>query len=129
MEHEVHLSGPELFQAVERLSPAELERLALEVAALRARRNAPVLSTDESPLFGTINRMLPDADRSHLAELGHRRQEKLSPDEHAELLRLQQRLEALHTARMKALEELARRRGLTLTDVMEQLGIEFPDQE
>lgn len=128
MEHELHLSGPELFQAVERLSPAELERLALDVAALRARRNAPVLSTDESSLFETINRMLPDADRSHLAELGRRRQEeKLSADEHAELLRLQQRLEALHTARMKALEELARRRGLTLTDVMEQLGIEFPD--
>jgi hypothetical protein len=57
------------------------------------------------------------------------RKETLSPDEHAELLRLQQRLEALHTARMKALEEFARRRGLTLTVVMEQLGIEFPDQE
>jgi hypothetical protein len=53
--------------------------------------------------------------------------ETLTPTEHQELLTLQQRLEALHAARMKALSELAKLRGLTLTAIMEQLGIEFPD--
>ena len=123
-----HASNKELVQAVERLSPEELEEFADEVAALRARRHAPVLSEDESTLFASINRALPESDRELLAELSERRSnETLTPGEHAELLQLQQRLEALHAARLKALAELAQMRGVTLTVVMEQLGIRFPD--
>ena len=121
-------SSKQLVQAVERLSPAELDRFADEVAALRARLHAPVLSGDESALFAVINQALPESDRQRLAELIEQRStETLTPGEHSELLELQQRLEALHAARVKALADLAQLRGMTLTTLMEQLGIQLPD--
>ena len=129
MEQDVEsASSRQLVQAVERLSPAELEHFVDEVAALRARRQAPMLSEDESDLFAIINEALPDADRQRLAALIEKRSnERLTPGEHSKLLELQQRLEALHAARVKALADLARLRGVTLTTVMEQLDVRFPD--
>lgn len=106
------------------MSPAELDYFVDQVAALRARRHAPMLSDDESSQFVIINQALPDSERQRLAELAERRSdETLIPVEHSELLELQQRLEALHAARVKALAELAQLRGVTLALVMEQLGI------
>lgn len=122
------ISNLQLSQVIEQLSLTELDRFANEVTALRARRHAPVLSGDESSLFTTINQSLSETERKRLAELGERRaEETLTPEEQQELLMLQQRLEALHAERMKALANLAQLRGVTLTAVMEQLGIEFPD--
>jgi len=120
--------NPQLAQAVERLSAAELNRFADEIAALRARRNAPVLSADESALFAIINQSLTEAERMRLAALSESRaNETLTLAEHQELLALQQKLESLHAARMKALADLATLRGVTLITMMEQLGIHFPD--
>jgi len=121
-------SSTQMMQAAEQLSPEELDHFADEVVALRARRKAPVLTKDEPALFAVINQSLPEADRERLTELGEKRvDETLTPGEHQELLTLQQRLETLHAARMKALAQLAELRGVTLTMVMEQLGIQFPD--
>lgn len=118
----------QLVRAVEQLSPAELDLFADEVTALRARRHAPMLSEDESHLFAIINRALPEADRMRLAELIEGlHNENLISDEHRELLQLQHRLEALHAERVKALARLAQLRGVTLTRVMDQLDIHFPD--
>ena len=87
-----------------------------------------MLSGDESALFAVINQAPPESDRQRLAELTERRwNETLTPCEYSELLQLQQRLEVLHAARLKSLAELAQLRGITLTAVMEQLGIRFPD--
>ncbi len=129
MEQEIQRpSTSKLVQMAEQLSPAELDRLAREVATLSARRRAPLLPADESALFATINQGLPETDRLRLAVLGERRyREELTPEELRELLGLQQRLEALHAARVKALAQLAQLRGVTLTELMGQLGIQFPE--
>jgi hypothetical protein len=122
------ISNPQLAQVIEQLSLAELNHFTNEVVALRARRNAPVLSADESALFAIINQTLSESERERLAALGERRaNETLTSDEHEELLALQHKLEGLHAARMKALASLAELRGVTLTAVMDQLGIHFPD--
>jgi hypothetical protein len=122
------ISNPQLAQVIEQLSLAELNHFANEIVVLRARRNASVLSSDESALFAIINRALSESERERLAALGERRaNETLTSDEHEELLTLQHKLEALHAARMKALASLAEFRGITLTAVMDQLGIHFPD--
>ncbi len=121
------ISSTQLTQVIEQLSLAESDRFADEVTALRARRHAPVLSGDESALFAIINQSLAETERFRLEELGEKRaDETLTPDEYQELLALQQRLEAMHAARMKALSALAAMRGERLTTVMEQLGIQFP---
>lgn len=121
-------SSKQLVQAVERLSPAELDDFVAQIAALRARRNATLLSDDESSLFAIINQSLTESERQRLAKLGDlRSNETLTLSEHSELLELQQRLEALHGARVKALAKLAQLRGVTLTTVMKQLGIQLPD--
>lgn len=121
-------TSSQLVKAAEQLSLAELDCLAEEITALRARRNAPVLSANESKLFEVINQSLSEEERMQLAELGEKRaDEALTPEEHQELLTLQQKLEALHTTRMQALADLAALRGVTLTTIMDQLGIHFPD--
>ncbi|MBI1766620.1 MAG: STAS/SEC14 domain-containing protein [Acidobacteria bacterium] len=121
-------TSTQLIKAAEQLSLAELECFTEEIIALRARRNAPLLPAKESPLFKTINQTLTVEERTRLAELGDKRvEEALTPDEQRDLLALQQKLEALHAARMKALADLAALRGITLTATMDELGIHFPD--
>lgn len=128
MEPNLATTSSQLVKAAEQLNLAELDRFAEEITAMRARRNAPVLTANESKLFATINQSLSENERAQLAELGEKRTEEvLTPEEHQRLLALQQKLEALHSQRMKALAELAALRGITLTAVMDQLGIHFPD--
>jgi hypothetical protein len=123
-----HITESELVKAVEQLSPEALERFADEVASIRARTRAHVLTANESALFGVINRGLSDDERSRLETLADRRRaEALTPDEHRELIDLQERLERLHAARMEALASLASLRSTTLTVLMDELGIRLPD--
>jgi hypothetical protein len=42
---------------------------------------------------------------------------------------LTDRLELLHAERLAALTELAKLRGVTLDEVMSQLGIQFPEHD
>jgi hypothetical protein len=129
MEEEIQpVSATQLMQLAEQLSSAELGRLAREVTMLNARRKAPVLGNRESALFATINEGLSDRERLRLVELGDLRYaERLTPAQHSELLELQEKLESLHTARIEALGELAQLRGISLIELMNQLGIQFPD--
>ena len=128
MEPNLGTTSSQLVKAAEQLSLAELDHFAEAITALRARRHAPVLSANESKLFGVINQSLSEQERKRLTDLGEKlADETLTPEEHQALLALQQKLEALHAQRMKALAELAALRGITLTAVMDQLGIHFPD--
>ena len=117
-----------LLQATEQLSPAELESITGAVATSRERQVVPTLLANESALFSIISQALPDAERARLAALSEKRaDETLTPQEHQELLAVQQKLEALHTAQVKAMADLAALRGTTLTALMDQLGVHFPN--
>ena len=54
---------------------------------------------------------------------------ELSETEYTELASLTDRLEVLHADRMAALAILVQRRGTTLDNVMDQLGVHFPDHD
>jgi hypothetical protein len=54
---------------------------------------------------------------------------ELSETEYSELASLTDRLEVLHADRMAVLATLAQCRGTTLDEVMQQLGIHFPDHD
>jgi hypothetical protein len=88
------------------------------------------LTADESALLVRINQGLPSENRDRMRMLiGKRDDETITAEEWRELVSLTDRLELLHADRLAALAELAKLRGVTLDEVMSQLGIQFPDHD
>jgi hypothetical protein len=124
---EAQVSPGELIAAVEKLGTAELNAFLSEVLALRARRLAPSLPPEQADLLLQINRGLPDELRSRLDELEVKRDsETLTPEEHAELIRLVACVETLEARRVENLSRLAVLRGVSLSTLMHELGLNPP---
>ena len=78
----------------------------------------------EKELLAEINRGLSAAQWQRYKELiEKRRQETLTGDERAELIATTDRLEEASVFRVECLAELARRRRVTIDDLMNELGI------
>ena len=123
-------SAEEIIQVAKQLPLLELEQLVDRVIAIRAERRAPHLTGNESELLARINQGLPTEERARLKELISRRDaETIIPTEVRELIGMTDRLEKLHAERLAALAELATLRGITLDEVINQLGIQFPDHD
>ena len=124
-----HRLSSDLLQAVEKLSAPDWERFVERVIALDAHRRAPGLSREETRLLEDINRGLPQEIQDRMVALtAKRREESLSAAEHAELVRLTDRAEALQADRLERLAELAALRQIPLRDLMNDLGIStMPD--
>ena len=123
-------SSNAILAAVRQLSIAELERLVDQVIALRAERVAPHLSADESALLARVNQALSSPERARLRALIEKRDaETLASTEWQELTALTDKLELLHADRLAALADLAKVRGVTLDEVIQQLGLQFPDHD
>jgi len=121
---EAQVPTDELLKAVGQLSQPDLEQFVFQVIALRAKRQAPGLPRDESELLLKINEgMPPDIQARYNDLIAKRQDETLTPDEYKELLRLTQQVEKLEVRRVEYLAELARLRRMSLTALMENLGI------
>jgi hypothetical protein len=121
-------STDQIISAVDQLSLSELERVFDHVLALQAERKAPHLSPAESKLLVRINQGLPPELRERLALLKARREdESITDAEYEDLTRLSDHAEELHAERMAAMAELAKLRGVSLPELMHQLGIRFPE--
>jgi hypothetical protein len=95
-------------------------------AAARAnpRQSPSVVSKRETELLGRINAGLSEPQARRLEALDARRKEEtLTPEEHAELLGLVDVSERLAVGRAEALVELARLRGATVRSLMSDLGL------
>lgn len=94
---------------------------------LRERLTRPPESPEslsEKELLAEINRGLSAAEWKRYEELiNKRRAETLTRDEHAELIATTDRLEEANVFRVQCLAELARRRQVTVSDLMADLGI------
>jgi hypothetical protein len=85
------------------------------------------LSRKETELFLKINQGLSKKQRQRLDELNEKIEESgLTEEEHAELLRLTDRVEKLWVGRLRALIELAKLRKVPPEELMRQLEIEAP---
>jgi DNA-directed RNA polymerase specialized sigma24 family protein len=121
-------STEQILSAMEQLDAAELEKLVPRAIALGAARRAPHVKPEESKLLALANEAVPPELRSRLSKLQKKRDARsLSDAEIEELIALSDRVEQLHAERLEALADLARLRGTTLTELMDQLGIRFPD--
>ena len=124
---EIQISSEDLLKAVEHLSQPELERFVSQVIALQAQRKATHLPPNEAELLLKINQGIPSNTQKWYDELiGKRDAETLTPDEHKELLHLTEQIEKLQAQRIEYLADLARIRGISLTRLMENLGIRTP---
>jgi hypothetical protein len=124
---EAEVSRESLLKAVDQLNSTELEQFVTDVLNLRARRGTDRLPSSESQLLARINDGLPNGLRARYTELiDHRRQEILTSEEHEELLRLTDEVELREADRVTALTELARSRGISLSALMQRLGIPAP---
>ncbi|MBH8566471.1 STAS/SEC14 domain-containing protein [Nostoc sp. CENA67] len=122
---EVHLSSEELLKAVEQLSQPDLEQFVSQVIALQAQRKASNLPQVEAELLLKINQGIPSNTQNFYDELIAKRDaETLTKEEHIELLNLSGEIEQLQAKRIEYLSELARLRGISLTALMENLGIQ-----
>lgn len=122
---QANVSVDVLVKAAEQLSEAELHQFTSKVLALNAKRTSPSVPRQEAELLLHVNSHLPDDIQRRYDELIVKRDaETLTTEEHTELLRLTQRVEAFDVARLKALSTLASRRGVTLSVLMRQLEIE-----
>jgi excinuclease UvrABC ATPase subunit len=125
---EAQISADKLLQIVQQMSLPELEQFVSQVIALQAQRKAPCLSSTESELLTKINQGLSADIRMRLDQLtAKRRAETLTDEERNELLLLTDQLETAETARLESLSQLAQVRGVSLTILMQELGIQAPD--
>ena len=82
----------------------------------------------ESDLYGRLGLGFSEEEWKRYYDLvGLRQKESLSDPEHRELLVLNGRLEQANAKRMGALAELAKRRGVTLDQLMREVGVTPPD--
>lgn len=119
----------------------DLERILLEKAALDGINpeafalqlledqlaTKSVAGLSESELILEAARGLPESVWNRQQELVdlQRTQDKLDHDHHRELVELNELIETTHARRMEFVAELARRRGVELRDLMDELG--FPN--
>jgi DNA repair photolyase len=124
---ETELSTDNLLKAVGQLNKHEIEQFVSQVINLRAQHLVQKLSQSEAQFIMKINQGLPAEVQKRYDELvDKRRDESLSSEEYGELLRLTNQIENLEAQRMQYLSELARYRKVSLTELMENLGIRPP---
>ena len=121
------LTMDDLLAAIDKLPNQALLEFGWRVRALQTKRGLPfVEAADEQALLQIIaDQRLPEPDQNRLAWLRQKSDEEtLTPEEHTELLRYVHHVEQLDLTRIEALIELAQKRGVTLREVIHQLGIE-----
>jgi hypothetical protein len=125
---QAQISPDDLLKAADQLSLTELEQFLANLLALRARRRAPGLPPEEAELLLQINRGIPSETRAQYEDLLTKREaETLTPEEHEELLKLVEQVEALQAERAEHLASLSRLRGVPLGALMDDLGIRRAD--
>jgi len=119
------LTIDDLIRAAEQLPSDELTEFTRRVIVLQARRGLPLLVDDEEQaLLSAIAGALPEDAQRRLDELRERSREgTLTSAEHAELLAFVQKVERQDVARAQALVDLAKKREVTVSELMTDLGL------
>lgn len=121
---QAELTSEELIRAIGQLNKRDFHRVFEQVLALNAQRRAPSLSKDESALFAIINQGLSLEAQSRYDYLKERLQnETLTPSEHAELLKMIDKIENADARRIEAIGQLAALRNVPVEEVLRSLGL------
>ncbi len=117
----------EIFAAIEQLEPDELDQLGRRLLQMQAQRKAPHLATREAELLGEIYREKRTGFQIRYDELNAKRRTfTLTREEQDELRQLNVESEAFTLSRLQPLAELAQLRSVSLSVLMQQLGLKAP---
>ena len=121
------MSVDELLKAVDDLNELGLESLVSHALFVRSRRKSNVLPAEETALMREIQQGIPSALNDHYeALLDKRDDEDITEAEYAELLEIGDQIEAFGVKRIEALAKLATIRQVSLTQIMDDMGIQSP---
>ena len=121
------LTTEDLIAAIEKLEPKEASELSMRLLRSQANRRAPHLSDSEWEILKRVNLTKRIGLQERLSELRVKLADfHLSQEEHVELLKLTDEAEQFDADRLTALAELAGLRGITISSLMEQLGLKAP---
>ncbi|WP_020559721.1 hypothetical protein [Thiofilum flexile] len=122
------VSSTDLLHSAEHLPLEELEQFVAKVIALRARRVAKSLSTQESKLLTLINHPVPVNLQQRYDELTIKQGRiGLDQQEISERIQIIEKIESFDAERLQHLATLARLRQISLPQLMHDLGIQQPD--
>lgn len=121
----LEITTENLLNAVAQMADGEFERFVEKAKRLRNRRSENSFSPAEIDLIHQINTIYTAEKRQRYNELYEKfQQEKTTPKEYRELLKLNDEFEMLNAKRLELLGKLAKLRGQSLRGVMKDLGIE-----
>lgn len=119
------MSLDELIQAANQLDSNDLDRLLQQVVILRAHRKANVQTLEEAQLLHKINlRIDPELRAQYQTLRAKLEAETLTDAEYNTLLQLSNTIEQRSAQRLEALANLAQLRQVSLSELMETLGIQ-----
>jgi ERCC4-type nuclease len=119
------MSLDELIQAANQLDSNDLDRLLQQVVILRAHRKANVQTLEEAQLLHKINQGIDPELRAQYQTLRAKLEaETLTDAEYNTLLQLSNTIEQRSAQRLEALANLAQLRQVSLSELMETLGIQ-----
>ena len=121
------VTAADVLNAAQQLSLPELETVLARLTALRAQRAVEAGDFAEADLIRLIRDAVPPAVQRRYDELkARRRAGTLTEAEHQEFLRLIDLVEQLDAQRVEHLLQLARLRGVSVSQVMAALGLAAP---
>lgn len=118
------VTSEQLLESIHRLPDDQLQEFTAQVLRVNASRRWPSLSASETDLLKEINQPLPADQIARYRELAGRRDAgTLTTEEHRALCDLSDWLEERNAERLGHVAELARMRGVGLSEMMDQLGL------
>jgi len=120
------MSLDELIQAANQLNSSDLDRLLQQIVILRAHRKANVQTLEEAQLLHKINQGIDPELRAQYQTLRAKLEaETLTDAEYNTLIQLSNQIEQFGAQRLEALANLAQLRQVSLSKLMETLGIQL----
>jgi hypothetical protein len=116
-----------LFQEVERLDNRSLDDFINNILLLRQQRKTSDKQKEEADLLKKINKSLSIPQIERFRALNEKRLDgEITEQEYTELGVLIEKMEKLNVTRLKYLISLVQLRGVTVRELMSQLGISNP---
>ena len=121
---QVDLGLDDILKGISELDTKNLEIFMQKLGHLIARRKVTTLPEREAVLLMKINNAIPPTlQKRYETLLEKNREERITPIEHQELLKVIEKVEVKNAERLEHLIELSRLRNMSLDELMAQLHL------